>query len=145
MIAVVQLGALRTIWSHVIQQPEREMCGVLLGSFGQATRVVDVVAAHNILGSPSEYLIDAATLLAADTRAQRTGHQIVGFYHSHPGHLALPSERDRRQAWPGYLYLIVSITANHAGTTCGWAIDQVGPFSPVLLQIAEGINATAAD
>ncbi len=55
------------------------------------------------------YHIDPLDFLAADQWAEKKSLDIHGFYHSHPDHPAIPSEHDRKLAWGGYLYLIVSI------------------------------------
>lgn len=136
MVVVISLEILRAIWASAERQPEHEVCGILLGTPGTSLLISEVVPTSNMLSSPSEYLIDAASLLAADTRAQQTGRSIVGFYHSHPHHLPLPSAHDRHLAWPKHLYLIVMVEHSRASGTCGWFFDRTGRMTPALLQIS---------
>ena len=55
------------------------------------------------------YRIAPSEVLGAHRRARERGLAIVGFYHSHPDRPAVPSVRDRREAWPGASYLIVAV------------------------------------
>jgi proteasome lid subunit RPN8/RPN11 len=135
MVVSIGLEVLKAIWAHIERQPEYEVCGILLGTLGTSLLIDEPIEGGNLLVSPSEYLIDAATLLAADTRAQQTGRSIAGFYHSHPRHLPLPSDRDRHLAWPNHLYLIVMVKDLRATGTCGWFFDRAGHTSPALIQI----------
>jgi proteasome lid subunit RPN8/RPN11 len=54
---------------------------------------------------------------------------VVGFYHSHPDHPPSPSATDAECAWPGYVYLICSLTASGATETKAWVCDEaLGQF-----------------
>jgi proteasome lid subunit RPN8/RPN11 len=39
---------------------------------------------------------------------------LVGFYHSHPDHPAVPSQFDQENAWPWYTYLVLSVEHGRA-------------------------------
>lgn len=94
---------------HAASAPD-EVCGVLLGRSAPRLRLEAIVAGRNVHPQPrAHFLLDAATLLVADRQARAAGQAIIGFYHSHPGGQPLPSAADRRDAWPGYLYLIVAV------------------------------------
>ncbi len=69
------------------------------------------------------YLIDPRETLAVDKDLSGTGHEIVGFYHSHPDHPAEPSEFDRSHAWPWYSYVILSILERHPADLRAWRLD----------------------
>ena len=45
-----------------------------------------------------------------EERAAERDMDVLGFYHSHPDHPAQPSEYDREHAWPGYSYVIASVS-----------------------------------
>ncbi|MDR2489668.1 MAG: Mov34/MPN/PAD-1 family protein [Desulfovibrio sp.] len=45
----------------------------------------------------------------------KRGLEVLGYYHSHPDHPALPSAYDLEHAWPFYSYVIVSIVKGNAG------------------------------
>lgn len=52
---------------------------------------------------------------------------IVGHYHSHPDHPALPSARDLDNAFePDLVWLILSVTATAVGTVRAFLLDRDG-------------------
>ena len=68
------------------------------------------------------YLIGPEAVLRADRAARAEGLGIVGYYHSHPDHPAVPSAFDREHAWAGVSYLIVPVTAGKAGPARSWRL-----------------------
>ena len=50
--------------------------------------------------------------------------EILGFYHSHTDHPAVPSEYDRENALPWYSYLIVSVRARRADEVLCWTLAE---------------------
>jgi desampylase len=108
-----------------------EICGVLVGRRSPRLVVDTLIPARNLHPTPqSHFLLDAHTLLHADAQARNTGAQIIGFYHSHPNGSALPSPQDRRDAWPGYVYLIVALEHGSARYICAWLCHKDGTFRP---------------
>ncbi|MGQ0537121.1 MAG: Mov34/MPN/PAD-1 family protein [Methanobacteriota archaeon] len=104
---------LERIRHHAVETYPHECCGFLLGTMTKEAWAVAATgrAANAREDSPeNRYLIRPEEFLAAETEAEARGLAVVGFYHSHPGAPARPSEFDRAHAWPGYAYLIVSVT-----------------------------------
>ena len=100
------------IRAHGAQDYPHECCGFLVGrADGEAVTVARVVAAANTReDSPrNRFEIDPGELVKTDRAARGVGLGVVGFYHSHPDALAVPSEFDREHAWPGYCYFIISV------------------------------------
>jgi proteasome lid subunit RPN8/RPN11 len=56
--------------------------------------------------------------------AARGGLDVLGFYHSHPDHPAIPSAFDRDHAWPWYTYVIVPVEGGEAGAPRAWQLKQ---------------------
>ena len=52
------------------------------------------------------------------------GVDVVGYYHSHPDHPAIPSEFDREHALPFYAYIIVAVAQRQAGALTSWRLTQ---------------------
>jgi proteasome lid subunit RPN8/RPN11 len=76
------------------------------------------------------FLIDPRDYAAADRDAQAAGLEIVGFYHSHPDHPAVPSRFDRDMAMPEQSYVIIAVRARRAAELRSWAIaDFDAPFA----------------
>ena len=117
---------LDAIRSHAAAEAPREACGLLFGSKG----LIDGIrAAANVADDPVRHFeIDPAALFAA-IRAERTGGpKLAGYYHSHPGGRAAPSETDRAMAAPdSKLWLIV------AGDAVTAWIAREGGFERVAL------------
>jgi proteasome lid subunit RPN8/RPN11 len=55
---------------------------------------------------------------------------IIGIYHSHPDHPAVPSEFDRAIAWSQYSYIIVSVQQGKACDLKSWSLDDDHQFQP---------------
>ena len=73
--------------------------------------------------------------LKVDKRAERKGMDICGFYHSHPDHPCAPSEYDRKMAWEGYLYIILSIKGGKFHDARAWIYDAgAGHFEEVMFK-----------
>lgn len=87
--------------------PDEEVCGLL---FGTAAAINAVQPCRNVAADPSRWFeIDPAALLAAYRAARNGGPAIVGWYHSHPSGVAVPSPRDAASAAPdGMLWLIAA-------------------------------------
>lgn len=82
-------------------------------------------------------MIDPREVLAVDKDLRGSGHEILGFYHSHPDHPAVPSEFDRAHGtWPGYSYVIVSIVDGNPRDLRSWIMEKEGgPFRAETLSI----------
>jgi proteasome lid subunit RPN8/RPN11 len=76
------------------------------------------------------YWIDPAGMLAVQRSARERGLEILGVYHSHPDHPAVPSECDRRLAWPVYSYLIVSVVKGEVLDLQSWRLNDDHRFEP---------------
>lgn len=131
---LLQHGCIETILAAVAGSTV-EICGVLIGRRAPQLVVHRIMAGHNAHPLPQQhFLLDAQTLLAADAQARATGDEIVGFYHSHPKGGALPSPHDRRDAWPGYVYLIVAVEQGVPRYLCAWICRSDGRFQPEPIQ-----------
>src|ERR1035438_1559697 len=90
-----------TLYDQLRQHGEatypHECCGVLVGDFDEAGgKVVKTVmqCGNTRTDSPANrYHIGPAELVRIQREALLAGHDIVGFYHSHPDHPARSEER----------------------------------------------------
>lgn len=102
----------------------REACGVLIGRCEQDERRVErVVQARNLAAERDHFELDPGDLAAADHAARAASLAIVGIWHSHPDHPAVPSQLDRASAWGGWSYLIVSVTRGEIGALRAWRLE----------------------
>ena len=82
--------------------------------------LVPVAVPSVILVSTSQAWAQGGTGGAAE---EGGGARVLGFYHSHPDALPLPSETDRELAWPWYLYVIIRVAAGEPEETRAWELD----------------------
>lgn len=119
-------GVVDKLVDHALREAPKEACGVL---GGVENRVTDVWACRNVSSFPETcYEIAPEDLLRALEEIKAKGLEVLGFYHSHPVGLSRPSGIDEKRAtWPGYSYVIVSLSKPPAITSWKW-IDGEGRF-----------------
>lgn len=103
-----------------------EVCGFLFGMNDDDTR--DVIEAQPIRNQQHSnrarrFLINPEEFQRAERYAYAQGLELLGFYHSHPDHSAVPSDYDRVHALPFYSYVIVSVTNGKATELRSWQLD----------------------
>jgi proteasome lid subunit RPN8/RPN11 len=111
-----------------------ECCGILFGTDTPAGRLVDELQPVPNTAPEDQrhrrFAIDPAMLIAAEKKCGPP-RVVLGFYHSHPDHPAVPSEHDRAHAWPFYSYVIVSVRHRNAADLTSWTLDETaGQFQP---------------
>ncbi|MBI1750095.1 MAG: M67 family metallopeptidase [Acidobacteria bacterium] len=128
------------IRAHAAETYPHECCGALLGSDGESHReVLDLLPLENRNGdSPrNRFAITSDDVRRAEKVARDLGFELIGWYHSHPDHPALPSEFDRVHAWPWYSYLIVSVEQRRPGQIASWRLaEDRSRFAPERIEIA---------
>lgn len=105
-------AAYDAVVSHANDRPEREICGILAGEFDeQHTTVMTSYRATNVADQPERrYYIDPEEQLEIIETLEAAGHEVAGFYHSHPAGPTQPSGTDAdRATWPGLSYVIVAL------------------------------------
>lgn len=124
-IAPALLGAIER---HCQGAYPREAAGLLFGTDeGQIRSVTEIKPLENAFEESEQghrYLIDPREMMEADEQADRMGTAIIGVFHSHPDHPALPSEFDRRNAWPWLIYTITSVREGQPAGTRAWLLDD---------------------
>jgi len=118
--------------------------------------VADDDAATQTYTKHRRYSIDPKDMLRVQQQARSQGLSIIGVYHSHPDHVAEPSECDRAQAWPDYAYVIVSVRGpgnshpKNDPNTDGkendakavdiqnWTLDSSHQFQPEAMKVSPG-------
>jgi proteasome lid subunit RPN8/RPN11 len=107
-----------------------ECCGALGGRVdaGGVKEVVRLAPAVNRrTDDPHRYLIAPDDLRQLESGLRAEGLEIVGYYHSHPDHPAVPSGFDTEHAWPWYSYLIVRVEGGRGLEAASWTLDDEQP------------------
>jgi proteasome lid subunit RPN8/RPN11 len=120
-------AVLDVITRHGESAYPEECCGALLGTAEPSSRrVSEALPLEN--GSQEErrrrFVIRAEDYRAAERAAQERGLVLVGFYHSHPDHPAMPSDYDLEHALPWHSYLILSVRDGQAEAWTVWTLKD---------------------
>ena len=118
-------GDVGHIHDHAKEAYPEECAGVLVGmDTGGMKIVVDVWRAENTHEEERSrrFLIEPLKIKEFEERAAERDMDVLGFYHSHPDHPAQPSEYDREHAWPGWSYVIASVSAENVEDMRSWVL-----------------------
>jgi proteasome lid subunit RPN8/RPN11 len=141
---------LQAVQNHAERIYPEECCGLLLGQRrGDVKTLIEVLPTENswddeaadafqaIEGSAqlesskrSRFSIAPVVMLKAQKDARNRRLDIIGIFHSHPDHPAVPSEFDRAIAWQQYSYIIVSVQQGKACDLKSWSLDDNHQFQP---------------
>lgn len=98
--------------AHARSAAPAECCGMLLGTHDS---IVDAARARNLSKDATRFLIDPADHIRVRRAGRASGLAVIGFYHSHPHSLPVPSDTDLAEAtYPNHLLLIVNPTQSPA-------------------------------
>ena len=115
---------LTEIREHGVRDYPYECCGLLLGHYTAAGKVVTetypISNAREESAKRNRFLITPEELMRGERYAANHELEVVGFYHSHPDSPAVPSNYDLEHAWPTYSYIIVSTRAGHSTDLFSW-------------------------
>ena len=119
---------LKEIAEHGERDYPYECCGLLLGSFSAdgiktIARIYPISNAREEQAKRNRFLITPQELMKGERYAMQKEMDVVGFYHSHPDHPAVPSGYDLEHAWPVYSYIVVAVGAGRAGDLRSWEME----------------------
>jgi proteasome lid subunit RPN8/RPN11 len=115
------------IVGHAEGEYPHECCGLLLGRIEEGGRkvVAEVFAVSNAREEAARHnrsLITPDEYLRGERHARSRRLDVVGNYHSHPDHPAVPSQFDLEHAWPTWSYVIVAVRGGKAGDVRSWEL-----------------------
>ena len=118
---------LAAIRDHGREAYPEECCGALLGQ--RQDGAVSVIRVERLPNAREgdrrrRYVIAPADYVRAEESADRDGLSLVGFYHSHPDHPAVPSEYDRAHALPFFHYLVLAVAGGQPGEAAAWILEE---------------------
>jgi proteasome lid subunit RPN8/RPN11 len=117
---------LKVMIDHAEAEYPQECCGLILG---QGDRIQSIEPMANVWQGENHslrdrYAIDPEQMLRCMKAGRESGWEIIGIYHSHPDHPAVPSECDRLQAWPQYRYVILSVAQGQVVDVRTWILED---------------------
>jgi proteasome lid subunit RPN8/RPN11 len=122
----------QALQQRIFQQMEgtfpNEGGGFMLGTKqGNDTLIADVIQVENVFETEEQYHRYAMTpqnWIKMEDEADARGLTLVGYYHSHPNHVAIPSEFDREHALPNFVYIITSVMQGKAVEMLVWELSH---------------------
>ena len=105
-----------------------ECCGFLYGNEDSNGRrfITQARAVTNVKDGDKRrrFEISPHDYLEAERYAEEQKIELLGVYHSHPDHPAIPSEHDRAAAQPFFSYLIISVNNKEPGAIRSWRLND---------------------
>ena len=123
-----------------------ECCGLLLGVINNSEKnVIKVIPVENDWQNqkylfPANYThdlkrdlrdsfaINPLTFLQIQKEARNDNLNIIGIYHSHPDHPAIPSDFDEAIASSVYSYIILSVEKGEVKEILSWVFNEENKF-----------------
>lgn len=109
MSTTIDKRILQRIETHLESAYPNEACGFLLGTQSQRKRnITHLIEVENQSNENQRrrFVIDPLDYLKAERLATKEGLSLLGIYHSHPDHPAIPSVHDLEFAQPFFSYFI---------------------------------------
>jgi len=109
-----------------------ECCGFLYGTEqADGTRIISKIREVNNAKSGDKrrrFEINGKDYMLAEKFAIENDISLLGIYHSHPDHPAVPSEHDRVAALPFFSYVIISVMQGHSDHIRSWRLNEANQF-----------------
>lgn len=148
---IVTALQLQQIKSHAELIYPNECCGLLLGKITpEGSFLIEVQETENSwtdeiredlfiqTGTTRDrFYIAPKVLLQVQKQTRARQLVIIGVYHSHPDHLAIPSAMDQEIAWPEYSYMIVALNQGKVTDIKCWKLDQDHQFQSEEIVLTE--------
>jgi proteasome lid subunit RPN8/RPN11 len=123
--------AMKVMTDHAEAAFPNECCGFFYGS--EDGKVRSVTTSTEVTNSKEgdqrrRFAISDMDYLRAERHAAKEGLTLLGVYHSHPLHPAIPSEHDLAVALPYFSYIIVSVQPNGTDHVRSWQLNDSRQF-----------------
>ena len=126
-----------------VESYPHECCGFLYGEDNDAER--KVTKAEPVSNTREEnrerrFEISPLEYIKAEEYADNNGLTLLGVYHSHPDHPAVPSEYDLKRAMPYFSYPIVSVKKGKLDIIRSWRLSDDRQFQEEKLGFTEEVD-----
>ncbi|SMO52175.1 M67 family metallopeptidase [Fodinibius sediminis] len=131
--------AYQNMQDHAESDYPKECCGFL---YGQEEEIRQLQISRRVVNAREgdqrrRFQIDPKDYQEAEEYALIHDLDLLGVYHSHPDHPAVPSEHDREIAMPWFSYLIISVQDGNVTATRSWRLNERHEFGEEPIEITE--------
>ena len=128
----LESGSLDYMKKQAVDTYPDECCGFLFGTeLPDGNRSISTVKEVDNAKSGDKrrrFEITGKDYMGAERFALENGLLLLGIYHSHPGHPAIPSEHDRVAAQPYFSYVILSVFQERVDQIRSWRLNETSTF-----------------
>lgn len=126
----IKAKVLDFILKHAEITSPQECCGFLYGQVGEIRSVQLARAVPNSHPGDKKvrFTVHPKDYIQAERFASASGMALLGVYHSHPRHPAVPSEEDLKFAHWGFSYIIVSLQEGISDRIRSWFLNSDDVF-----------------
>ncbi len=130
--------------AHALSALPNECCGLLAGSFAfsrlcRIGRVLGLYPLVNELASPTHFVSEPRSLLAAVKAVRAANLEILAVYHSHPTSDPVPSRTDLAwNNWPDVASVIVGLRTDPPTVRAWWLSES--DYREVGWGVTEGVE-----
>lgn len=115
----------------VVEDHSEECCGFIFGhEDGKYRTFTHFMKVDNVSRTDKRQSFEIASkdYLLAENFAEYNNIKLLGVYHSHPNHPAIPSEYDRIAAQPYFSYIILSVMNKKFDVIRAWNLNEKVQF-----------------
>ena len=112
---------------HALHDFPYECVGFFYGDLEKDQRLVKEyrpVANSDTTNKKRKFEVSPLDYIQAERHALRHNVQLLGVYHSHPLHPAVPSVHDLQQAVPVFSYIISSVNESEVESVTSWWLNE---------------------
>ena len=124
---VIEQKPLDEMFADALRSFPDECCGFFFGNeIGEERIITNILTVDNSKEGDKRRRFEIAPkdYLDAERFADENELQLLGVYHSHPNHPAVPSEHDRIAAQPYFSYIIISVKENEIADIRSWQLNE---------------------
>jgi proteasome lid subunit RPN8/RPN11 len=140
MMITLNTGVYETITQDALHSFPNECCGFLFGHEASGRRIItQAMVVNNAKEGDKKrrFEISATDYMKAEQFALEHDAALLGIYHSHPLHPAIPSETDRLSAQPFFSYIIISVSEKNIEQTLSWQLNEERIFESENISIPQ--------
>jgi proteasome lid subunit RPN8/RPN11 len=124
---IIEQKPLDEMYEDALRSYPNECCGFFFGSeIGNERIITNILTVDNSKEGDKRRRFEIAPkdYLNAERFADENELQLLGVYHSHPNHPAVPSEHDRISAQPYFSYIIISVKERTIADIRSWQLND---------------------